>query len=222
MFGSASIIATAPSGPTVVPYRWSVGPRGFVGAAARPGGRNRTTGAVRSWEKMFAATIASYLGSAGVRVGAASPWASAGMANGAARAAGRGEGARRRPKPATRSAAVTTYRPRTAVTSRSRRPPRRRARAGGATRTSTGTAWRRADRRAGRGPDRPVARRSGRRARRPRHSTTIPRRRAASRLARAGTGNPRARRSPPDTGAAPGLRAGRAGRDVVDSRRRHG
>src|SRR2546427_2358690 len=115
MFGSASMIATAPSGPTVIPYSWSVGPRGIVGAAARPGGRNRTAGAVRSWEKMFAATIASYLGSAGVRVGAVSPWASAGMANGAARAAGRGVGAQRSPQPATKSAAGTTYQPRTAV-----------------------------------------------------------------------------------------------------------
>src|SRR5437016_13461869 len=112
MFGSASIIATAPSGPTVVPYRWSVGPRGFVGAAARPGGRKRTAGAVRSWEKMFAATIASYLGSAGVRVGAASLWASAGTANGAARARGRGAGARRSPKPAARRADAATDRPR--------------------------------------------------------------------------------------------------------------
>src|SRR2546425_9217990 len=65
MCGSASMIATAPCGPTVIPYSRSVGPRGFVGAAVRPGGENRTAGAVRSWEKMLAATMASYLGTGG-------------------------------------------------------------------------------------------------------------------------------------------------------------
>src|SRR2546426_7472168 len=151
MLGSASIIATAPSGPTVVPYRWSVGPRGVVGAAARPGGRNRTAGAVRSWEKMLAATIASYLGSAGVRVGAASPWASAGTATGAARARGRGVGARRSPKPAARRAAAATYRPRRRVTSCL---PRRRGRvrAAGATKKGAAAPYRDADRSPERGP----------------------------------------------------------------------
>ena len=54
--------ATAPCGPTVVPYNVSLGPRG-AGAAgrapARPAGENRTDGAVRVWEKIFAATMGS-------------------------------------------------------------------------------------------------------------------------------------------------------------------
>src|SRR5256886_11392651 len=78
MLGSASMMATAPCAPTVIPYSRSVGPRGFVGAAARPGSENRTAGGVRSGEKMFAAMMASDLGAGRVLVGAASGWASAG------------------------------------------------------------------------------------------------------------------------------------------------
>src|SRR2546426_7837871 len=112
------MIATAPCGPTVIPYRRRVGPRGFVGAAARPGGRNRIAGAVRSWEKMFAATMASYLGTGGVLVAAASGWASAGTANGGAAAPGGGGGAQRRPQTPPPSAPPAPSRPPTSATSR--------------------------------------------------------------------------------------------------------
>src|SRR5207253_7025972 len=133
MLGSASMMATAPCAPTVIPYSRTLGPLGFAGEAARPGSENRTAGGVRSWEKMFAATMASYLGVGGVLTGAASGWASAGTSTGAARARGRDVDARRSPKPATRSAPAATYRLRPGVTSRWLRPPRGRVRAGGAT-----------------------------------------------------------------------------------------
>src|SRR5881628_3022261 len=86
--------ATAPCGPTVIPYSLRVGPLGFVGAAARPGGENRIAGAVRSWEKMFAATMASYLGAGDVLVGATSRRVAAGSAGGAVSVRGTDMGAR--------------------------------------------------------------------------------------------------------------------------------
>src|SRR2546427_7915777 len=125
MFGSASMIATAPCGPTVIPYRRSVGPRGFVGAAARPGSENRTAGGVRSWEKMFAATMASYLGTGGVLVAAASGWASAGTANGGGAGPGTGGGATPTTTPAATTPAPALRRPRTTDPRSMLRPPPR-------------------------------------------------------------------------------------------------
>src|SRR5438093_11079633 len=130
--------ATAPCGPTVIPYSLRVGPLGFVGAAARPGGENRIAGAVRSWEKMFAATMASYLGAGDVLVGATSRRVAAGSAGGAVSVRGTDMGARRSPSPATRNAAAAAYSPRTSVRSRSLRSTPGTGRAGGATRREVG------------------------------------------------------------------------------------